>query len=72
MTSWANRRREEGLHLDYLRQEAQQVFCPECQAAAGDACRNVNDGGPLGKAPHLKRIKAAELAGQVAAEENET
>lgn len=70
MTSWAERRREEGLHLDYLRQEAERVLCPECQAAVGQHCRNVNDGGPLGKAPHLKRIKAAE-ASQAAAEETQ-
>lgn len=71
MTSWAERRREEGLHLDYLRQESEQVPCPECAAAVGERCQNVNDGGPLGKAPHLKRIKAAELAGQAAAEETQ-
>lgn len=68
MTSWAERRREAGLHLDYLRQQAQQVPCPECRAAAGEQCRNVNDGGPLGKAPHLKRIAAAD---QAAAEETQ-
>jgi hypothetical protein len=60
MTSWAEQRREAALELDHARLEAERVACPECQAAVGERCRNVNDGGPLVKLPHWKRSKAAE------------
>lgn len=60
MTSWAEQRRVSALELDHVRQQAERVACPECQAAVGERCRNVNDGGPLMKLPHLKRTNAAE------------
>lgn len=51
MTSWAEQRREAALELDHARLEAETVACPECEAPVGERCRNVNDGGPLMKAP---------------------
>lgn len=59
MSSWAEDRRVAGMELDYLRQEAATVVCPECVAAVGEQCRNVNDGGPLLKLPHRKRMEVA-------------
>ena len=60
MTTWAERRREASLKLDHARMEAEAVACPECHAPVGERCRNVNDGRPLVKLPHLKRSKASE------------
>lgn len=60
MTSWAERRRESALELDFIRQQAELVACPECLSAVGESCRNVNDGGPLRKLPHRKRMEATE------------
>lgn len=63
MTAWAEGRREAALWRDYERSEAQQVVCPECHVQAGETCRNVHDGQPLGKQPaHWRRIKAAKEA----------
>lgn len=59
MTSWAEDRRTAGLELDYLRTESATVVCPECQAVVGAQCVNVNDGGPLKRLPHRKRMDAA-------------
>lgn len=64
MTTWAERRREAGLELDHVRQEAEQVACPECEAVAGERCRNVHDGQPIEKQPaHWRRLKAAGAEG---------
>lgn len=44
------------------RHEAEQVPCPECDAEAAEHCRNLADGGELGRLPaHWRRIKASEL-----------
>lgn len=59
MTSWAEGRRHAALELDSVRIDAEAVACPECEVEAGETCRNVNDGRPLVKLPHLKRTKAA-------------
>lgn len=58
MTTWAEGRRHAALELDSVRLEAETVACPECEAAVGEGCRNVNDGRPLVKLPHWKRTKA--------------
>lgn len=62
MTEYAERRREAALELDHARLEAETVACPECHVPVGERCRNVNDGGPLVKLPHLKRIDAGKAA----------
>lgn len=60
MTSWAERRREAGLEKDHERQQAELVPCPECEAPAGERCRNVHDGLPIEKQPaHWRRLLAA-------------
>jgi hypothetical protein len=59
VTSWAEDRRTAGLELDYLRTESATVACPECEAAVGEQCRNVNDGGLLKNLPHRRRMEAA-------------
>jgi hypothetical protein len=59
MTGWAEQQRDAALELDFIRQQAALVVCPECSAPVGESCRNVNDGGPLAKLPHRKRSEAA-------------
>lgn len=57
MKSWE----QHGHGWRQARDDAETVDCPECHAAIGEHCTNLDGGGELGRLPaHWRRIRASE------------